>query len=237
MDYTLSPDHITDAGTGHSLHSDTAAVPTEVTAKDVNSVIWSLMEIVLAAGRTPQQFDPAVPATYKVLVNSLKDMFVSPTQLAASAVPVGAIIDWPSETVPTGWLECDGSSLPRAGTYAPLFAILGTAHGAVDGAHFNLPDHRGKFKRGWAHGSGADPDRGARGAAAPGGASGDHVGSVQGWQVEAHRHAVSFGGSGQGHGGDTPVVAQLSSTTLTDFTGGNQTNPTNAAVMSIMKVS
>ncbi|WP_290644145.1 phage tail protein [Aquabacterium sp.] len=156
-----------------------------------------------------------------------------------SALPIGAIIDWPSETPPAGWLENDGSSLLRAGFYAPLYAVLGTAHGAADATHFNLPDHRGKFKRGWAHGTSNDPDRATRGANAPGGATGDHVGTTQGWQIESHSHTQAIftidgpntnfptGNGGGGMGTSTPL----------SYYGGNQTNPINAAVMSIIKVA
>lgn len=42
---------------------------------------------------------------------------------------------------PTLWLVCDGTSLLRA-DYPDLFAVIGTAYGAVDGTHFNLPDLR-----------------------------------------------------------------------------------------------
>jgi microcystin-dependent protein len=43
-----------------------------------------------------------------------------------------------------GYLLANGASLLRTGTYAGLFAILGTTYGSVDGTHFTLPDFRGK---------------------------------------------------------------------------------------------
>lgn len=46
--------------------------------------------------------------------------------------------------LPSGWLLCDGSAVSRA-TYAALFAAVGTAYGAGDGATtFNLPDGRSR---------------------------------------------------------------------------------------------
>lgn len=60
-------------------------------------------------------------------------------------VPIGVIFPYAGSTAPTGFLLCDGSSLLRAGTYAALFAIIGTDYGSVDGTHFNIPDTRGKF--------------------------------------------------------------------------------------------
>lgn len=46
--------------------------------------------------------------------------------------------------VPTGWLECDGSSLLRA-SYPDLFSTFSTTFGSADGTHFNLPDLRGRM--------------------------------------------------------------------------------------------
>lgn len=62
--------------------------------------------------------------------------------------PVGALALWTTASAPTNWLLCDGSSLLRAGTYAGLFAVIGTTYGAVDGTHFTLPDMRGRFPLG-----------------------------------------------------------------------------------------
>lgn len=104
---------------------------------------------------------------------------MNPASALKNTTLPGFIADWGGETPPVGWFECDGASLVRA-TYPELFAAIGTLHGAPDGTHFNLPDHRGKFKRAWAHGSSNDPDRAVRTASATGGASGDRVGTSQG---------------------------------------------------------
>lgn len=55
----------------------------------------------------------------------------------------GAVIDYPSNSIPSGWLLCDGSSKLRA-TYPALFAKIGTLHGFADEDHFNLPDRRSR---------------------------------------------------------------------------------------------
>ena len=45
-----------------------------------------------------------------------------------------------SASVPSGFLECDGSAVSRT-TYATLFGIVGTTYGVGDGATtFNVPD-------------------------------------------------------------------------------------------------
>lgn len=62
--------------------------------------------------------------------------------IAALAVPPGTILDYAADTVPSGWLACDGSNVPRT-TYAALFAAIGTTWGAGDGSTtFGLPDLR-----------------------------------------------------------------------------------------------
>ncbi len=50
-------------------------------------------------------------------------------------------------SVPSGWLVCNGASILRA-SYPDLFAAIGTTWGAVDGAHFTLPDMRGSMPLG-----------------------------------------------------------------------------------------
>ena len=55
------------------------------------------------------------------------------------AVPVGGIIGITIDTVPTGYLNCDGSEVGR-GTYAALFQAIGTTRGSGNGTTtFNLP--------------------------------------------------------------------------------------------------
>jgi len=59
------------------------------------------------------------------------------------AMPAGAVLPFAGSAAPTGFLMCDGSSKVRA-DYPDLFAAIGTAFGAADGSHFNLPDMRGR---------------------------------------------------------------------------------------------
>lgn len=59
-------------------------------------------------------------------------------------VPIGSIVPFASDTIPNGWLLCDGSAVSRT-TYSELFAIIGTAHGIGDGSTtFNVPNIKGK---------------------------------------------------------------------------------------------
>jgi microcystin-dependent protein len=57
---------------------------------------------------------------------------------------IGELIPYAGASSPTAlWLVCDGASLLRS-EYPDLFAVIGTAYGAPDGTHFNIPDLRGR---------------------------------------------------------------------------------------------
>jgi microcystin-dependent protein len=107
--------------------------------------------------------------------------------IASGSTVVGSEMTWATATVPTGWLEENGAAISRS-TYSALFAVLGTTFGVGDGSStFNLPDARGEFIRGWAHGSANDPDRAARTNRGDG-TTGDVVGSKQLDQMQGHKH-------------------------------------------------
>jgi microcystin-dependent protein len=115
--------------------------------------------------------------------------------IASGSTVVGSEMTWATATVPTGWLEENGAAISRS-TYSALFAVLGTTFGVGDGSStFNLPDARGEFIRGWAHGSANDPDRAARTNRGDG-TTGDVVGSKQADQMQGHKHAgvYNYGG-------------------------------------------
>lgn len=70
------------------------------------------------------------------------------TDIETTLVPAGSLIMYGGAAAPTGWQLCDGSSLLRAGTFAALFAAIGTTFGSVDGTHFTVPDLRQRFPMG-----------------------------------------------------------------------------------------
>jgi microcystin-dependent protein len=52
----------------------------------------------------------------------------------------GTIMSWTDATIPTGFLECDGTAISRT-TYSALFNVIGTTYGVGDGSStFNLPN-------------------------------------------------------------------------------------------------
>jgi len=153
-----------------------------------------------------------------------------------SQVNVGEIVAYSSETIQTGFLECNGASLVRT-DYADLFTAIGTVWGTADATHFNLPDLRGRFPRGWAHGQTTDPDRASRTASNTGGETGDKVGSQQTGMYSYHSHSVGYSGGIAGYvftnaGGWGTMTSGAGSIYAN---GGNETRPINAAVVFIIK--
>lgn len=68
--------------------------------------------------------------------------------LASILVPIGVVQAFAGNTVPDGWLLCDGSAVSRT-DYAELYAVIGDTYGAGDGTStFNLPDLIDKFVQG-----------------------------------------------------------------------------------------
>ena len=63
------------------------------------------------------------------------------------ACPIGSIIPYLGGDVPYGWLLANGASVLRS-QFSKLFALIGTKFGAVDEAHFNLPNLHHRFIEG-----------------------------------------------------------------------------------------
>lgn len=84
---------------------------------------------------TPQDLTGAI----NELVSRIAALESAP---AADSVPAGVMTAYGGETIPSGWLLCDGRALNRT-TYASLFTAIGTKWGAGDGSTtFNIPDMR-----------------------------------------------------------------------------------------------
>ena len=55
-------------------------------------------------------------------------------------VNTGIVVPWGSASIPSGFLECNGTAVSRT-TYSALFAVVGTTYGVGDGTTtFNVPD-------------------------------------------------------------------------------------------------
>ena len=64
-----------------------------------------------------------------------------------TVLPVGACYFYLGKDIPEGSLLMNGASVLRA-DFPDLFAVIGTTFGAVDEAHFNLPDTHHRFLEG-----------------------------------------------------------------------------------------
>lgn len=146
--------------------------------------------------------------------------------------PTGAIMMWPTSSAPTGWLECDGSTVSRT-TYSDLFSVLGETYGDGDeSTTFEIPDLRGEFVRGWDNSAGNDPDSASRTDRGDG-TTGDNVGTKQADEFKSHTHS---GGTGFGAnaGGETLAHTGGGGSNI-GSTGGNETRGRNVYLMYIIK--
>jgi microcystin-dependent protein len=92
----------------------------------------------------PDLDEPAdVPADIQQLAEAVASKLS--VILADFVAPIGSMILWPALIPPAHYLTCDGTSYVRAGAgFEALFAAIGTTFGSADGAHFNVPDMRGR---------------------------------------------------------------------------------------------
>lgn len=157
-------------------------------------------------------------------------------QSYGSGVPAGAVMAFAMETVPSGWLECEGQAVSRT-TYAALFTTISDDYGNGDGSTtFNLPDYRGYFLRGWDNAAGTDPDAASRTDRGDS-TTGDEVGTEQGVAVQSHSHTSYVWNSNQGTAtngvrrGDAST--QHGRTTSSD--GASETRPKNIGVRYCIK--
>jgi len=154
---------------------------------------------------------------------------------AGGGAEAGSVIIMPTSTVPTGYLECDGSVISRT-TYSALFTILGSTYGSGDGSTtFNIPDLRGEFIRGWDNGRGQD--------------SGRSIGTSQSDAFQGHYHSYRYYNQFLAGGGsktdDMPQSPNSTSnnrvtTPISDGSNGtprtaNETRPKNIAMMYCIK--
>jgi microcystin-dependent protein len=172
--------------------------------------------------------------------------WVNPPVVTPTAVPPGSIVPFGGIVLPSQYIWCDGAAYDGGlGTYAALYAAIGTAWGNGGGGAnmFNAPDLRGVGLRGNnSYGVGdvadayADPDKLTRGARKAGGATGNAIGTFQLDQFASHTHAIydPLAGADTNSGG--PNYNAASNLVTTQATGGNETRMKNAAVGFIIKL-
>lgn len=116
----------------------------------VENTLASQANLALKANITGQNLVSATTSTTPASTDNSSKLantqFVQTliTEVSKALCPVGAIMQWFTDSAPTRWLICDGRAVSRT-TYAALFALWGTTYGAGDGSTtFNLPDARGR---------------------------------------------------------------------------------------------
>jgi microcystin-dependent protein len=111
-------------------------------------------------------------------------------------IPTATIIPWSDSSIPTGYLECNGSAISRS-TYSALFAIIGTTYGAGDGSStFNIPNLADNIPVGKSNNKAVGSTGGANTVAATGNVSGSTANATLSTpQLASHTH-------GKGRGGD-----------------------------------
>lgn len=164
-----------------------------------------------------------------VTTAKLNDGSVTAAKLAAgAAVPIGAVFHFASSTAPTGYLKCNGDTIPNgSGTvqgitanFAALYAVVGSTYGSAG----QLPDLRGEFVRGWDDSRGVDTSR--------------TFGSAQSDELKSHTHSINpstlvgRAGSFSATGGSQPLSQE---TVSIGNTGGTETRPRNIALLACIK--
>jgi len=127
------------------------------------------------------------------------------TQIATTAFvlangsPVGSVMMWSTNSAPSGWLLCDGTSVLTS-AYAALFAIIGYTFGGSGGS-FTLPNFNNRFPVG----SGDSYALAATGGSANATlVSHSHTATVT---DPGHNHIVANGLGASGSGGDALIAS------------------------------
>ena len=155
--------------------------------------VFNSNEIVTPTNLNALGSPTVVVADNEVTTAKIADGAVTQAKLNSGIilVPTGAIMPFAMNTVPTGWLAANGNEYSKTGTYAALFAVIGTTYGETNGSggtgttHFRVPDLCGYFVRG----SGTNRDGTASGT----------FGQKQADAVGPHTHSGTTGNDSPDH--------------------------------------
>ena len=163
-------------------------------------------------------------------------------QLTLFPAPVGTVVAFAGNSLPSGWLWCDGGLCSRSG-YPALFAAIGTTYGYTTSTNFRVPDLRGQFIRGWVRfGNSSTPDYGR----AFGTTQKDAIQEFGGYMNDACMSYSNFGGifkyksSQYGNGGGASGDSVYRNGVEIDLAQGGvrtatETRPTNVAMNYIIR--
>ena len=145
------------------------------------------------------------------------------------AVNTGTIMSWSNSTIPSGFLECDGSAVSRT-TYSDLFGVISTDYGSGDGSStFNLPDLQDKTMVGASSGKAYSTTGGAESVS-----TSNHTLTTS--EIPSHDHGVYHhagrhlgGGVSGAGGGDTGTTVEAAKSSNTG--SGSSHNHGSVSVM------
>jgi len=108
-------------------------------------------------------------------------------------IPTATIVPWSDSSVPSGFLECNGSAVSRS-TYADLFAIVGTTYGSGDGSTtFNVPDLQDNVAVGKSNTKNLGSSGGANTVTATGNVGGGTANATLSTaQLASHSHSITL---------------------------------------------
>ena len=134
----------------------------------------------------------------------------------------GTILPWSAASLPSGFLECDGTAVSRS-TYSALFGIIGTTYGAGDGSTtFGLPNLADNVPIGKSPGKALASTGGANTVAVT--ATGNVGGSTANAtlstaQLASHSHSLPFKDAGGSIYMAKPPASQLTNNNAANTSG------------------
>jgi microcystin-dependent protein len=149
-------------------------------------------------------------------------------------VDTGTIVPWPTNSVPSGYLDCNGAAVSRS-TYADLFAVIGTTYGSGDGSTtFNVPNMTSRIPVGKSN---------TKALASTGGANNANLNGVSinnttisNSTMAAHTHASRVGGSNRNTGNNGNLCPTNERNSANNAGGsGSHNHATNAASASTVQ--
>ncbi len=141
-------------------------------------------------------------------ITSIKGDIVSINSNISEIEPVGIIQMWPTSSLPSGCLLCNGSTF-NASTYPELGSLLGSN---------TLPNFSGRFPLGVGNsGTSGSTTHNLNGK----GGEETHVLNIN--EMPSHNHGITYTGRNKsGSGGEVSDLESNSSTVYTENTGGGQ---------------
>ena len=233
---------------GYTFTNNEVVTPAKLTAAATPTVSNIVTADIVDANVTSAKIaDGAITQAKIVDANvttaKIADGAITQEKLNASVtlVPTGAVMAFAMNSAPSGWLAANGTEYSKTGTYAALFAVIGSIYGETNGTggtgttHFRVPDLRGYFVRG----SGTNLDATVSGT----------FGAKQNDAFQGHRHSLLANtflinsASANWTQGGTPNVSNTTSgigDPSTDGTNGtprtaNETRPRNIAMLYCIK--